>query len=84
MSQQLSCKTIHIPYDEATGVLLKRLPRSLVNVTFSYPNNLFNNFVTVNQMLKSDATPGAYTLLCNGCDRLYVGQTGRNLQERLS
>ena len=52
-------------------------------MVFKY-NSKLSNLVTKNALkTKADNIPGVYKINCGGCDKLYIGETGRNLSIRV-
>ena len=76
-------KTIKIPYNESINASSKMLPNNQIKFTFNYPNSIFKKIVNVHQRTKENSSPGVYKLPCQDCDKVYWGQTGRDLPTRL-
>ena len=74
---------IKVPYNEQIHELSKLLPNNKNKIIFSYPNKLSNKLVNVSQKTESKSHAGVYTIPCNHCDKIYVGQTGRNINTRI-
>ena len=55
----------------------------MAKVTFNYPNSIGRHLVNVYQRLPQNDKPGVYEIPYKDCNKVYVGQTGRNLGTRI-
>ena len=77
-------KTLLLPYSEEITTSTKSLLQDQINIIHSYPNTVHKKVVNVHQRQQDNHTPGVYCLPCKDCDLSYVGQTGRDLDTRLT
>lgn len=56
-------------------------PNNENRLVFNYPNSLCNKLVNFFQKSASQDDSGVYTIQCNQCDKIYVGQTGHGLHQ---
>ena len=52
-------------------------------LVFNFPNSIGKNLVNVYQRLPQNDKPGVYKIPCKDCNKVYIGQTGRNLNTRI-
>ena len=76
-------KNLLIPFNDAIHATSNVLPKNKIKITPNYPNSMFRKIVNVHQRSKLDNSPGVYRLPCLDCDKVYWGQTGRDLSTRL-
>ena len=78
--QSLENKIV-IPYSEIIKKAALNLGRNNPFI-FKYPKTIGTSVINVFQN-KKDRSAGVYSIPCKGCDKIYVGQTGRSLSHRL-
>ena len=76
---------LRLPFTNSTQSLLRTLNvnENVAKVSFNYPNSIGRNLVNVYQRLSHNDKPCVYKIPCKDCDKVYVGQTGRNLNTRI-
>lgn len=66
-----------------TNDIHKYLKKLDLNIAFRTNNNLGKFIKNNKSKTDKDQKSGVYKLLCGSCDKIYIGQTGRNFNKRI-
>lgn len=81
--QNKNNKYISMNYNEKTSNIVKKVFRQYgYTVAHKTNNTVFKNLQNQNKHINEDS--GVYKLTCNDCPKFYIGQTGRNFQQRFN
>ena len=75
--------TLIVPYVKHLENFKPALKSMDKDVVFQYKNKI-SNILCHNKLSKSNDKAGVYEVACKGCDKIYIGETGRNLAKRIS
>ena len=74
-----------LPYNQLTKSIIRPILGSRnCSLTYRASNTIRSNLITTRPGTNVDEASGIYSIPCNDCDKMYIGQTGRNLKERLN
>ena len=69
-----------LPYHRELEPISKTLKDLNINVVFKYESTIRNALVKNSPTIQN--SPGVYCIPCKGCQHIYVGQSGKTLNER--
>ena len=73
---------IILPFSESIERFIRPLKQNNWELVFTYKNKLFNK-LNKNSPKCSDTPNGVYYIPCKGCPKGYLGETGRELKQRI-
>ena len=80
-------KVLSVPFNKTTSKLTSSLSLDKGNkmkIAHGFPNSIGRNLVNVYQRSSQNAIPGVYKIPCKDCNKVYVGQTGREIDIRVN
>ena len=73
---------IVVPYNEKLKNINYEFRHTGIKIVFHFPNNIKNK-LTVNKYIRNSNKKGVYMIPCSKCPLNYIGQTGRDLKQRI-
>ena len=85
MNETEGPKQLCLPYVQGVGEKIERGCRKLgVQAVFNSGNKLRQSLMRVKTAIDEDSKKGVvYEVPCGECNQVYIGETGRNLKERM-
>ena len=86
MESETPPKLLHLPYVKGVSERIEKMCRPLgVKTVMKTADTLRSRLVKVKQAIPSTKKKGViYEIPCKDCPRVYIGETGRTLEKRLS
>lgn len=83
-ADQVPRRRITCSFNQHTAALKKKLKAHGLDVVYSSRNNQLGTLLgSTKDPVKELAKPGIYKISCSHCNKVYIGQTRRNLETRL-
>ena len=77
-------KLLCLPYIQGVSEKIERGCRQLgVQAVFKSRNKLRQSLMRVKTPINEDWRKGVYKVPCGECSQVYIGETGKNLKERM-
>jgi len=77
--------TLSLPYNELTKTFIRPILNTQnCQVAYKASNTIRSSLVKTKPRIRNDESAGIYSIPCHDCERIYIGQTGRTLKERLN